>query len=74
VIDPSYIGSPYFTPTEATMVKSLQVSGRKGSITLTEVIKEILNERLERRMKKRVKNVDYRACAAHDVAPILERV
>jgi hypothetical protein len=56
------------------MVKSLQVSGRKGSITLTEVIKEILNERLERRMKKRVKNVDYRACAAHDVAPILERV
>ena len=74
VIDPSYIGSPYFTDTEAAMVKGLQVSGSKGSSTLEEVIEETLKERLQRRMKKRVESEDFRVCVAHDVAPILERV
>jgi len=31
------------------------------------------HERLERRTKKRVESGDYRVCAAHDVAPILEK-
>ncbi|KAN0121949.1 hypothetical protein V8E51_000275 [Hyaloscypha variabilis] len=74
VIDHSYIGSPYFTDTEAAMVKGLQVSGSKGSSTLEEVIEETLKERLQRRMKKRVESEDFRVCAAHDVAPTLERV
>jgi hypothetical protein len=56
------------------MVKSPQVSGSKGSTTLAEVIEETLTERLERRMKKRVEGGDYRVYAAHDVAPILEKV
>jgi hypothetical protein len=74
VIDPSYVGSPYFTPAEATMVKSLQVSRSQGSATLADFIEETLKERLERRMKKREESEDYRVCAAHDIAPILERV
>jgi hypothetical protein len=69
VIDASYFGSPYFTPAEATIVKSFQVS----SVSLAEVIEATLKERLERRMKKRVYSGDFRVCAAHDVAPILEK-
>jgi hypothetical protein len=73
VIDASYLGSPYFTPAEATMVKSFQVGESNGSIILVEVIEDTLKERLERRMKKRVHNGDFRVCAAHDVAPVLEK-
>ena len=57
VIDPSYIGSPYFTPSEATMVKSVQISGSTGSST--EIIENTLNKRLERRMRKRVERGSY---------------
>lgn len=74
VIDPSYIGSLYFTDTEAAIVKWLQVSGSKGSSTLKEVIEKILKERLERRIKKRIKSRDFRVCAGHYIAPVLERV
>lgn len=73
VIDTSYLGSPYFTPAEATMVKSFQVGENNGSIALAEVIEDTLKERLERRMKKRVSSKDFRVCAAHDIAPILEK-
>lgn len=34
---------------------------------------ESLHERLNRRIKKSVSNNDFRACAAHDLAPILEK-
>ncbi|KAH7383571.1 hypothetical protein BKA64DRAFT_760358 [Cadophora sp. MPI-SDFR-AT-0126] len=37
------------------------------------VIEETLNERLERRLKKREESGDFRVCAAHDLAPILEK-
>lgn len=37
------------------------------------LMEEILNERLNRRMKKRVESGDHRVCAAHDIAPILEK-
>lgn len=40
VIDAFYLGSPYSTPAEATMVKSFQVGEKNGSITLAEVIED----------------------------------
>jgi len=56
------------------MVKALRTGVDKESSTLAEIVEDILKERLERRMKKRVESGDYRVCAAHDVAPILEKV
>ena len=70
VIDPSYLGEPYFNPDEAEKIKGTRLEGDK---TLSVLIEETLNERLDRRMKKRVESGDYRVCAAHDVAPILEK-
>ena len=70
VIDPSYLGEPYFNQDEAEKIKGARLDGNK---TLSALIEETLNERLNRRMKKRVESGDYRVCAAHDVAPILEK-
>ena len=70
VIDPSYLGEPYFNPEEADKIKGARLDGDK---TLSALIEETLDERLNRRMKKRVESGDYRVCAAHDVAPILEK-
>ena len=70
VVDPSYLGEPYFTRNEADKLKGALVDTDK---TLSVLIEETLNERLNRRMKKRVESADYRVCAAHDIAPILER-
>lgn len=71
IADPSYLGLPYFTPTEVSQVKSTLVG--TGAPTLAQLIEETLNERLEKRMKKRVESEDYRVCAAHDLAPIFEK-
>ena len=71
VIDPSYLGEPYFNQDEAEKIKGARLDGNK---ILSALIEETLNERLNRRMKKRVESGDYRVCAAHDVAPILEKV
>lgn len=70
VVDVSYIGLPYFKPEEAEMLKSMMFDGK----TLGSLIEVTLQERLEKRMKKRVESGDYRVCAAHDVAPVLEKV
>lgn len=70
VIDPSYLGEPYFNADEAKKIKGARLDGDK---TLAVLIQDTLSERLERRMKKRVESGDYRVCAAHDVAPILEK-
>ena len=70
VVDPSYIGEPYFNQEEAEKIKGARLDGDK---TISALIEETLNERLTRRMKKRVESGDYRVCAAHDVAPILEK-
>lgn len=70
VVDPSYLGEPYFDQKEAEKIKGARLDGDK---TMSCLIEETLNERLERRMKKRVESGDYRVCAAHDVAPILEK-
>ena len=40
---------------------------------MSALIEETLKERLDRRTKKRAESGDYRICAAHDVAPILEK-
>ncbi|KFY09686.1 hypothetical protein V492_05377 [Pseudogymnoascus sp. VKM F-4246] len=72
VLDISYIGGPYFDPDEAQQLKACVVDAT-NSKTLEILIEDILRERLERRMKKRVDSEDYRVCAAHDIAPILEK-
>lgn len=69
VVDPSYLGEPYFNRDEAEKIKATQIDHENK--TLSVLIEETLNERLNRRMKKRVDSGDYRVCAAHDVAPIL---
>ena len=70
VIDPSYLGEPYFNPDEAEKIKGARLEGDR---TMAALIEETLNERLDRRIKKRMESGDYRVCAAHDVAPILEK-
>ena len=59
VIDPSYLGEPYFNPEEAEKIKGARLDGDK---TLSALIEETLDERLNRRMKKRVESCDYRVC------------
>ena len=71
VVDPSYLGEPYFNPDEAEKVKYARLDGVDK--TISGLIEETLRERLQRRIKKRVEIGDYRVCAGHDVAPILEK-
>jgi hypothetical protein len=68
----SYIGMPYFDSTEAQQLKACVVDATDNR-TLETVIEDTLKERLERRMKKRIESGDFRVCAAHDLAPILEK-
>ena len=70
VMDSLYLGEPYFNPDEAEKIKGARLEGDR---TMSALIEETLNERLNRRIKKRVESGDYRVCAAHDVAPILEK-
>ncbi|KAF2221930.1 hypothetical protein BDZ85DRAFT_264624 [Elsinoe ampelina] len=69
IVDASYLGQPYFTEDEVSMLKSTALPA--GS-TLADTVQATLEERLERRMKKRVESSDYRVCAAHDLAPVFE--
>ena len=66
MIDPSYLGEPYFNQVEAEKIRGARLEGDK---TLSALIEETLNGRLDRRAKKRVQSGDYRICAAHDIAP-----
>ncbi|KAG4435429.1 hypothetical protein IFR05_009103 [Cadophora sp. M221] len=50
-----------------------QKENLKDGKTLEMLIEEVLTERLERRIKKREESGDFRVCAAHDIAPILEK-
>ncbi|PVH77090.1 hypothetical protein DL98DRAFT_495968, partial [Cadophora sp. DSE1049] len=70
IADSSCIGLPYFTSSEAQTIKATMNPNLKS---LEVVIEETLNERLERRFKKREESGDFRVCAAHDLAPILEK-
>lgn len=68
IIDPSYIGAPYFTIEEADQIKQMTVTEKA---TFEQNISEKLDERLSRRMQKRASSGDYRVCAAHDLVPII---
>jgi hypothetical protein len=71
IIDASYIGFPYFTEEEVQIIKSTIVQGEH---TLEKVIQETLEERLERREKKNKERKCWRGCAAHDLAPVFEKM
>jgi hypothetical protein len=71
VMDSSYLSLPYFTASEAAQLKATPVHNNTKKLEV--VIQETLDERLQRRMKKRVQSGDFRICAAHDLAPILEK-
>ncbi|KAI9048856.1 hypothetical protein LZ554_006714 [Drepanopeziza brunnea f. sp. 'monogermtubi'] len=86
IADILYIGKPYFSNTEAQTLKALQVDtsipshpGKKAAQPAPEFkgleafTMEELKERLERRNKRRHESGDFKVCAAHDMAPILER-
>lgn len=68
VVDPHYIGAPYFTAEEANSIKNKEIVFHK---TIQQMVNEKLTERLDRRMEKRVNSGDFRVCAAHDLAPII---
>ncbi|KAI9809230.1 MAG: hypothetical protein M1825_002521 [Sarcosagium campestre] len=73
VVDLTYIGQPYFDPSEVEFLKATVVSVKgQESLKLPELISSTLDERLNRRMKNRVDSGDFRVCAAHDLAPIWE--
>lgn len=67
VIDSLYIGAPYFTASEADLIKSTITDGTP----LSSIIENTMQEKLKRR--KRTEAQDFRPCAAHDLAPLLER-
>ncbi|KAL8834798.1 MAG: hypothetical protein Q9170_003594 [Blastenia crenularia] len=71
IIDPSYIGAPYFTPAETKQLKSFVPEGSESSLQM--LVACALEEKLNRRQKKREATRDYRVCAAHDLAPVFEK-
>jgi hypothetical protein len=66
------LAMPYFDSIEAQQLKACVVDATNNR-TLETVFEDTLKERLERRMKKRTESGDFRVCAAHDLAPILEK-
>ena len=66
MIYPTYVSAPYFEPLENHALKKIIRQ------TLEQLIQEILDKKLNRR--KRVEGADYRVRAAHDLAPVFERV
>jgi predicted AAA+ superfamily ATPase len=70
VVSTYYIGEPYFSVSEAERVLHTIIEGRTLKDTLNEFFEKKLEKRLEGRMKEMA---DYRVCAAHDIAPIVER-
>ncbi|CZT51672.1 uncharacterized protein RSE6_12850 [Rhynchosporium secalis] len=62
---------------EKSAIQKVLVEGVEEDVgdgkTLEMLIEEELNERLERRLNKRQASGDFRVCAAHDLAPILEK-
>jgi hypothetical protein len=71
VISLDYIGQPYFSDDEAQTLRNTIVEG--GS-TLQEALDSFFRLKLPSRLQSRAKSeYDYRVCAAHDVAPVLEK-
>jgi hypothetical protein len=73
VVDTYYIGLPYFSATEADTILHTIVDIETGK-TLKELLDDFFAQKLEKRIKSRMKETaDYRVCAAHDLAPIIEK-
>ena len=70
VIDPCYIGAPYFDRADVRKLKSMLPSEQES--TLEQIFEATLKEKLDRRKKKRVASGDYRVCRS-DLAPIFEQ-
>lgn len=70
--DPVYLGKPYFSEEEVWLLRSTEVGPNEE--TLDQRVENTLEERLNRRMKRRVQSGDFRVCAAHDLAPMFEKV
>ena len=70
VVDPAYIGAPYFEPAEAERLKSIVIND--NGQTLDILVQTTLEERLNRQIRKRVESGDFHVCAAHDLAPVFE--
>lgn len=64
ISDSSYIGQPYFTGSNATILKSIVIEEDK---CLAQVIEETLNERLERR-KRNVSRVVTVVCVQRTIS------
>ncbi|KAE8139469.1 hypothetical protein BDV38DRAFT_281233 [Aspergillus pseudotamarii] len=67
IIDPCFIGEPYFAPKEADTIKKTIINGKEFSC----FVEEELSKRFDRRNKERVESGNFRICAAHDLAPIM---
>jgi hypothetical protein len=66
-----YIGEPYFGASGVERVLHTISDGK----TLKDMLDEFFEKKLEKRLKGRIKETaDYRVCAAHDIAPIVEKV
>ncbi|KAF2249606.1 hypothetical protein BU26DRAFT_530323 [Trematosphaeria pertusa] len=73
VVDTYYIGPPYFSATEADNILHTIADPETGKI-LREILDDFFAQKLEKRIKARTKETaDYRVCAAHDLAPIVEK-
>lgn len=75
ITDMHYIGSPYFTPSESTLLKSLDISPL-SKLRLGAYIASEIREKLEARSEKggRGGKADFEICTSHDIAPIFEEV
>ena len=72
VIDDMYIGEPYFTADEHDKLRRTITHGT--DMTLEDLLSEFFQNKLEKRIQGRIKATgDWRICAAHDLAPIIER-
>ncbi|EFQ94047.1 hypothetical protein CFE70_000324 [Pyrenophora teres f. teres 0-1] len=74
VVDTHYIGSPYFSAAEADTILRTIGDHEKEDKTLKELLDDFFTQKLEKRLNSRMRETaDYRVCAAHDIAPIVEK-
>ena len=74
VVDTYYIGWPYFSDTEVQQVLHTVVDAKSGK-TLQQTLDDFFSKKLEKRLDGQMKETgDYRVCAAHDLAPVVEKV
>lgn len=67
VTDPIYIGSPYFSASEANLIKETIVDTKSQK-----TLHALLVETLEAKLQKKQQTKDFQLCTGHDLAPIFE--